>query len=505
MKKLILLLFALFPLLVNAMQPDSVYTVLRFPSGAVSSEGWLVNGKPEGYWKNYYENGNLRSEGNRKNFQLDGLWKFYDEQGTLTLEINYQDGKRQGDRVVWLADVVIRENFENDVRQGLTRHFDRSGRLLKTIPYVNGLEDGTAFSYDTTGTIIEITQYRRGFITARERINRRDPEGRPNGLWKWFYDDGTLKAEGTFRNGLRNGFFKTYDRQGNLLTIEKYTDDVLEESAQEVARLEYRRDFWPDGKIKTEATYRQGVPEGIRREFDREGNITTSYIFKQGILQAEGILDASGLRQGFWKEFYPNGTIKSQGNYTNNLRTGPWEFYYPDGAIEQKGSYNNEGQPDGRWVWFYNNGELWREENYRQGKRDGLMTEYSPEGEVIAQGEYLDDLREGFWRIKTGRFTEEGNFSEGTRSGTWKYFYDDGSLAFEGGFREDLPHGNHISYHPNGRKAEEGNWLMGRRNGEWKIWNPDGTLVLSIQYLNGVERAYDGIRLADDEIVVPED
>jgi antitoxin component YwqK of YwqJK toxin-antitoxin module len=505
MKRFFFSLLILLPLTISAMQPDSVYTVLRYSSGQVASEGWLVNGKPDGYWKNYYENGQLKSEGNRKLFLLDGLWKFYTEEGTLSLEINYNQGKRQGERVVWLADEVIRENFENDIRQGLTRHFDRSGRLIKTIPYLNGLEDGVSFSYDTTGTIIELVQYRRGFITSRERINRRDPEGRPNGPWKWFYEDGSLKSEGMFKNGRRNGIFKTYDRQGNLLTIEKFTDDVLEESAQEVAILEYRRDFWPDGKIKTEATYRQGIPEGIRREFDREGNITTSYVFKNGLLLAEGVLDAAGLRQGFWKEFYPNGIIKSQGNYQDDLRTGQWEFYYPDGAIEQKGSYDSKGRPDGLWEWFYNNGDMLRQEHYRQGKLDGLMTEYEPGGQIIAQGEYLEDLREGFWRIKSGRFTEEGSYSEGMRTGIWKHFYDDGVLAFEGGFREDIPHGTHTRYYPNGRKWEEGSWLMGRRNGEWKLWNQDGSLLLSILYVNGVERAYDGIRLTDEDVVVPEE
>lgn len=505
MKQLLVILFLSASLTSYATQPDSVYTVLKFPSGIIASEGWLVNGKPDGYWINYHENGQLKSEGNRRHFMLDGVWKFYDEQGSLTLEINYKEGKRDGDRVVWLPTEVIKERFENDIRHGLTRHYNRSGKLLKTVPFVGGLEEGTSFSYDTTGNIIEVVQYRRGFVINRERINRIDPEGNKNGLWKWFYEDGTLKAEGTYRNGLRNGIFKTYDRQGNLLTIEKYVDDILQESDEEVARLEYRRDYWPNGRIKTEATYRQGVPEGIRREYDPSGNISNAYVFKKGLLLAEGIIDASGLKQGFWKEYYPNGIIKSQGHYKDNLRVGSWEFYYPDGAIEQKGSYDNKGRPENRWIWFYNNGEVLREENYRHGKLDGLVTEYDPEGNIIAQGEYIDDQREGFWRIKTAGFTEEGEYSEGLRSGSWKSFYPDGSLAFEGSFREDLPNGPHISYYPNGQKWEQGNWLMGRRNGEWKIWNQDGSLLLSITYVNGVERAYDGVKLSDEDVVVPEE
>ena len=40
-----------------------------YPNGQVSSEGVLVNGRPEGYWRTYYETGALRSEGNRKRFE----------------------------------------------------------------------------------------------------------------------------------------------------------------------------------------------------------------------------------------------------------------------------------------------------------------------------------------------------------------------------------------------------------------------------------------------------
>ena len=45
-----------------------------YPDGKVSSEGILVDGKPEGHWKTFYETGVLKSEGNRVDFQLDSTW-----------------------------------------------------------------------------------------------------------------------------------------------------------------------------------------------------------------------------------------------------------------------------------------------------------------------------------------------------------------------------------------------------------------------------------------------
>ena len=56
----------------------------------------MLNGEPEGYWRNYYQNGLLKSEGNRKNHQLDSLWKFYSQSGALTRTVNYKKDIRMG-------------------------------------------------------------------------------------------------------------------------------------------------------------------------------------------------------------------------------------------------------------------------------------------------------------------------------------------------------------------------------------------------------------------------
>lgn len=498
----ILLIYNLLSFSLLAQQSD--FRIFYYQTGQKSSEGFIRDNKPDGYWKTYYENGLLKSEGNRKDFLLDSTWRFYDESGQLTLEINYREGKKHGERVSYPGDEVIREMFENDIKTGFTLHYDLQGRLLRSIPFERGLEEGLAMQYDTLGNIIELTRFKRGFVVERERINRRDAEGRQQGPWKWFYENGVLKAEGIFRNGLRNGIFKEYDRQGNLRKIDKFVDGVLQESAEEVARLELRRDYFPDGKIRIEATYRQGIPEGIRREFDTEGNVVRSFTFRNGIMIAEGVIGEDGQRQGFWKEYYAYGAIKSIGNYLNGLRVGDWEYFYPDGKLEQRGSFNDKGLPQGKWLWYYSSGQLLREENYRNGLRDGLLTEYDQMGEIIAQGEFIDNKEEGFWRIKNGNFTEEGEYAEGERSGTWQHFFADGSLAFVGAFVEGLPNGKHTHYFPNGKKSEEGNYLMGRKNGDWKKWNEDGSLFITIAFVNGIERGYDGVNLPDQLIVIEE-
>lgn len=59
----------------NTVNQNGV-NVFKHPNGNIASEGTMRDGKPDGYWKTYYENKILKSEGNRKNFELDSIWKF---------------------------------------------------------------------------------------------------------------------------------------------------------------------------------------------------------------------------------------------------------------------------------------------------------------------------------------------------------------------------------------------------------------------------------------------
>lgn len=502
-KAALVIIFSLAALAVFGQKSDSL-TSFYYPNGQVSSTGMLVDGKPDGYWRTFFENGQLKSEGNRKNFQLDSTWIFYDENGNKTLEIHYKNGLKDGLRITYLTGERLEENFRNDIKDGLTRRYDAKNRLLQQIPFTDGLEDGLAISYDTTGNINELLTYQKGYIVDRERINRYDSDNRRHGPWKWFYENGLIKTEGNYKHGLKNGFFKEYSADGNLKSIVKFVDGVKQEQAEELAKLELKRDFYPDGKIKIEATYRNGVAEGIRREFDSLGNVEKSYIFKNGIIVGQGIIAANGQRQGLWKEYYANGKLKAQGAYLNDLRNGEWEFYYANGSIEQKGEYNDAGKPVGKWLWYYSNGALLREENFRNGLLDGVTTEYDLDGKIITQGDYIEGLEEGFWFYQTGDMRMEGEYSAGMRNGTWKYLYNNGQLAFEGKFIDDNPNGEHVYYYPDGTVREKGAYVMGRKNGDWRRYLEDGTLVITINYSNGIERKYDGISIPEDELVIPD-
>ncbi|MBW6491448.1 MAG: toxin-antitoxin system YwqK family antitoxin [Lentimicrobium sp.] len=478
----------------NTVVPDGFNKFLH-ANGNVASEGMMRDGKPDGYWKTYWENGTLKAEGNRKNFELDSLWNFYDENGNITLQINYLNGKKEGIRRTIRENEIVEENFSNDVKHGLTVYRFPDGLVMRTINFENGLENGFAREFDSDGTVITMIEYRRGFVVDRENINRKDRNGLKQGKWKFFYPDGKVKTEGVYRDDKRNGYFKEYDEKGMLTDVSKYVNDIRQEEVPELVKLDVRTDYYPDGKVKTRASYKGEIPEGIRREYAQTGEVISAYTYKNGKLIGEGIVDDEGMREGAWKEFYEDGQLRSEGVYRNGNRIGKWRFYHPDGALEQEGNYNNQGNTNGLWKWYYSNGLVLREENFLNGNSEGIFTEFDENGDIIIQGEYVEGLEEGFWKYQHGDHREEGTYRGGMRNGEWKYYYDDGQLSFQGSYIDDNPNGRHIWYWPNGKKKDEGEYLMGMKNNEWIQYNNDGTIFMVISYQNGIERKYDGVRI----------
>jgi uncharacterized protein len=473
-----------------------------YPTGVISSEGMMKNGKPDGYWKSYFENGKLKSEGNRKNFEIDSTWKFYNEEGKLILEVNYKYGKKNGLKISYLDKETIKENFINDVKEGYTRNYYKNGVLKMEIPFVKGLEQGLGKEYSADGNIITIIEYKKGFIVDRMKINRYDQNNHKQGKWYTFYDNGNVKTEGIYKDDKKNGYFKEYTENGDLISVAKFINDKKQEDAEEITKLDVENEYYPDGKLKASGTYRNGIPEGIRREYNKEGEIERSFIYKKGYVIGEGIVKEDGTKEGHWKEYYSNGTLQSEGDYKEGKPVGEWKYFYPDNKQEQTGKFTNSGKKTGTWKWYFENGQLMTEEEYKNGVKEGMHTEYDESGKVVEEGEYLNGAEEGPWFTISGDYFERGTYRDGLKNGKWTSLYlvmkdnkTDSILSFSGNFIDDYPDGKHVYYWENGKIKDEGNYITGKKDGDWFKYNSDGTLFLTITYQNGSEVRYDGVKV----------
>lgn len=481
--------------------PDG-YQVYKYPNGAISSEGLIKSGKPEGYWKSYYVTGIKKSEGKYTSFQLDSIWLFYDQAGDTTDMISYLFGKKNGYYYRYKKDpaaglyIWSKELYAGDRKEGTAFIYFPDGKIQQTFSYNAGKKEGFSREFDRNGNVITLMEYNNDFLISREKINRTDSKNLKQGNWISFWPDGKKKVEAFYRDDLLHGYYKEYDQKGNLVLTMLYENgSIVKSKVEDDQDIEIVNKYNADNKIIYSGPYRNNIPVGVHREYDGNGKIINAFIYNDvGMLISEGIVDEAGNHNGKWKDLYPDGKIQAEGTYTDNRRTGLWKFYTPTGIVEQTGSYNN-GRPDGLWRWYYDNGAILREEEYFQGQRDGASTEYSTTGDIIGQGQYSDGEKNGDWKFRSGDFVEEGKYIIGLKDGTWKAYYSDGTLKFKGNFNQGNPDGPQIYYFENGKIKEEQYFKMGIRQKTWKKFNEEGLPFLTIAYKDDIEISINGVKI----------
>lgn len=490
----------------TSAQEKAEYTKFYYPNGQVSSEGLMINGKPDGFWKTYHVSGVIKSEGLRLNFELDSAWNFYNQVGELIEIINYKYGKRNGYAIGYSYEkspsgVIIRkELYLNDVKQGKAYYYHLTGNLKEEVSYSDGKRQGPAKEYDENGNLIMIMEYHNNYLISRERINRTDAQGNKQGPWKYYHDNGILFKEMNYTDNLLDGLYREYANSGTLILSLRYDKGKLFEESDKTLNnnieIDVRREFTDDGKLKFTGSFRNNKPLGIHRFYNNEGQIVNSEIFnEEGEVTAQGIVDETGNRNGAWKDLYPDGKLKAEGTYNNNLRSGKWVFYYNNGKKEQEGNYLR-GNLDGTWRWYHSNGELWREEMYFNGREDGESIEYNADGKIVAKGSYINGEKEGLWRFDVGDHSEEGNYQSGLENEIWKHYYLDGTIKFIGEFRQGLPEGKHKYYYPDGSLMEERFYSRGLKEKNWKKYDESGNLYITITYRRDEETRINGEKIS---------
>jgi len=494
-------LFLLISLITFAQEINpNGYNAFYYENGQISSEGNFKNGKPEGTWKTYFETGELKSIGKRKNSVLDSIWVFYNVEGIVLKTINYKNDAFDGETKIYNNAGFLRksENYQEGKKEGFSYTFFENGKIKSKTNYIENKKENLAFEYNLDGIPVRVSRYENDFIRSTDVINQVDKNGLKQGKYIEFYEGlDQAKWEGEYLNDLKNGYFREYSRKGVLLSTTKFSLGEVAENAEELENLEIRTSYYSNGQISSLRSYRDGLLEGVSKQYDSSGTVTNSKIYRNGKLISEGIIDDEGIKQGFWKEYFlESGKLKAEGEYKKGARFGEWKFYFESGQLEQTGKYTDGGLEQGKWKWYYKSGKLLREEEYRRGKEDGYLFEYDEEGNTITQGEFIDGYEEGNWIITYGDFKEEGKYSVGLKNGVWKSYYtDNDELAFEGAYAVGTPEGKHTYYYQSGNKKLQGKYSGGVKDKIWTRYNSDGSTLLRIYYEEGKEIKLDGLTI----------
>jgi uncharacterized protein len=104
------------------------------------SQAFYRNGKLEGEYKEWWDNGNICICSFYRNGNLDGEYKEWYVNGGPFEYLFYRDGKREGKHKVWYynGQLWIKEHFRDGNREGKCKSWQENGRPWSKQFYKNG-------------------------------------------------------------------------------------------------------------------------------------------------------------------------------------------------------------------------------------------------------------------------------------------------------------------------------------------------------------------------------
>jgi antitoxin component YwqK of YwqJK toxin-antitoxin module len=118
-------------------------------------QGTFRNGKMDGPYVRWYENGQLSSKGTHKDDEMVGPWVRYHDNGQLKEKGTYRDGKRDGPWVNYHDNgrLWIKETYKDGKNDGPAVWYYENGQLWSKGTWKDGKQDGTWVGYNRDGTV----------------------------------------------------------------------------------------------------------------------------------------------------------------------------------------------------------------------------------------------------------------------------------------------------------------------------------------------------------------
>lgn len=199
-------------------------------------------------------------------------------------------------------------------------------------------------------------------------FNKTDSKGRRQGIWRGFYPNGQLRYEGQFKNDKCKGTFKYYDEQGNLKATNEF-----DKSGEKALNKTYA----PNGRMIAMGYYQNQKKEGEWKYFDeasgqlrlvednKEGKVhgwSKLYNPNNGVL-AEETQYVEGQPEGQCRKYSNTGTLLMECQYHKGQLEGPTKTYYPSTALKEEGQYAN-GEKVGLWKTYNEDGDVIAEDTF---------------------------------------------------------------------------------------------------------------------------------------------
>lgn len=187
------------------------------------------------------------------------------------------------------------------------------------------------------------------------------------------------------------------------------------------------------------------------------------------------------------REYYPNGQLEIEETYRNGQLQGARKIWYPDGKLRGRETYVNDSL-DGKTEWFYPSGQIEHESYYTRGQHsnvsryyyDTATTKNSPSFrfDLMRRGNE-DSLRAVYRRLQP---SSETVYDTHGRIVLSRQYGRSGNIMSETIYDEDRKFSTHIFYHDNGVLSEIEYRLNYKGYGRFQRYDQNGLPTLSWDY-----------------------
>ena len=440
-----------------------------------------------------------------------------------------EDIYTDGEFVFELKNAVINsasKNIEKKPDIFISKIFDKDGNLLNIVFLANS-DEGTFLHRVLNKDLNLVTEtysinekcIQKGYYNDKKLAYIR--EGKliedynllPNGKYVEYYKNGNIKLQGNYKEGRRDGEFKTFLKNGKSAGSVIYKDGKIIKSTL-IKAMKDNASF----SLVTDITYILDTSHTIKK-----------VDFENGLLKTYFIFDKNGVSNGDSIEYYEEGNIKSIIPFKNDIVDGLTISYYENGNIKEEvhyknnkmngeaKSYDENGKLNGRTI-FQDDIKLEEEVH----KENEILKNIFKNGEVVKQDvcspngtlkerrilngnemEYSSFYENGNVKqkiltkdkviIKEQLYARNGNImlnsffsADGKPIKELFEYYPDGKLFKKISTMNEMANGDTLEYYPDGNIKKKAFFKNDKQEGEYTVYYESGAIMQKVLYKNGV-------------------
>lgn len=386
----------------------------------------------------------------------DGPIQIFYPNGQVASEGIIKNGKPDGYWKTYYVTGVVKSvgKRTNFLLDSTWNFYNQSGELVEIINYKNGKRSGYSLKYVYNNP----DRPGKKTLISKELYINDIKEG--NSIY--YFNTGELKEIIYYSNGKRQGYAKEYNKDGVVITLKQFKDNYLI-SRERINRVDDQglkqgtyKTFFEDGSLKKEENYLDNQLHGYYREFDEKGALLQTFRYERGAIIEEIDEEAQDIID-FRRTFDENGNIIFSGGYKDGTPIGIHRFFDTTGEVVNAYIYNEKGVKLSEGIVD------------EEGNKRGEWKNLYPDGAIRSRGIYRNNKKSGEWiyYFKNGNVEQKGDFLNGRFDGLWLWYYSTGELWREENYFNGLEDGSSVEYDENGNVLARGNYINGEKNGKW--------------------------------------